>query len=340
MGIDIMKISRHVLVVGGLPEPIGGVTSFIYRLADNNKVKKVADLYPSRSKTIPLKFEGEVFYYKGLLSFLFSLIFSSKLLEGITDIHFNFSKERSLIIFLIPFINRNLRVHLTLHHGSLSRRYPCFLFRYIFSKIDIIYALSETQCSFYENYILNDHGKLRMSTSYIPAPTPSSASKIKEIDDFIDEKEFSVISGYCSRVYNHDWVIRLFNEIELNQKLLVFIYGFIDEKYLELLRVLSEGNERIKFFFNIPQDAFSLYLSRAKFYLRPNSIDSFGIAVADAVNYGVTVLASDVCKRHSGTFLFQPLSYDCFVSAYFNLINKRESLSAQSGKGKFFSYAF
>jgi len=340
MGIRVMKISRHVLVVGGLPEPIGGVTSFIYRLADNNKVTTIADLYPSKKKVTPLNFEGQVFYYKGLLSFLCSLIFSSKISEGITDIHFNFSKTRSLIIFLIPFLKKSLRFHLTLHHGSLKRSYPEFMFRYIFSKIDVIYSLSESQHSFYKIYVLADYEKLKMSTSYVPVPPPSLNLRIKEIDDFIDDKKFSIISGYCSRIYNHDWVVRLFNEVELNQKLVIFLYGFIDEKYLELIQALSENNARINFFFNVPQDIFGFYLSKASFYLRPNSTDSFGIAVADAVNYGVTVLASDVCKRYSGTFLFKPLSYECFVDAYLKLKDKRTDLSVQSGYSPAFFYHF
>jgi hypothetical protein len=340
MGIRVMKTSRRVLVVGGLPEPIGGVTSFIYRLADNNMVTKVADLYPSKSKVTPKNFKGQVFYYKGLLSFLFSLFFLSKVLDGITDIHFNFSKTKSLVIFLIPFLKKSFRFHLTLHHGSLDRCYPSFLFRYIFSKIDVIYCLSESQHSFYRNYVLAGDQRLRISTSYVPMPAPPLDVRIKEIDDFIGNKKFSIISGYCTRIYNHDWVVRLFNEVELNQKLVIFLYGFIDEKYFELLKALSENNTRINIFFNVPQGSFSFYLSKASFYLRPNSSDSFGIAVADAVNYGVAVLASDVCKRYSGAYLFKPLNYECLVDAYSQLKNNPTNLSVQGGNSLVFFYQY
>lgn len=335
-----MKSSKHMLVVGGLPEPIGGVTSFIYRLGDNNMVKKVADLYPSKSKVVPPNFEGQVFYYKGLLSFLFSLMFSSKLLEGITDVHFNFSKTRSLIIFLIPFLKKRLRFHLTLHHGSLDRSYPYFLLRYIFSKIDVIYSLSGSQYDFYQSYLLADDKSLKVSTSYFPFSIPSLDFRVKEIDEFIGERDFSVISGYCSRIYNHDWVVKLFNEVEFDQKLLIFLYGFIDEEYCELLQRLSDNNKRIKILFNVPQVAFSFYLSKSSFYIRPNSVDSFGIAVADAVNYGVKVLASDVCKRYSGAYLFKPSSYECFVDAYYQLKNKPTNLSVQGGNSLVFSYQY
>lgn len=335
-----MKISKHVLVVGGLPEPIGGVTSFIYRLADNNMVGKVADLYPSKSKVVPPNFEGQVFYYNGLLSLLFSLMFSSKLLDGITDIHFNFSRTRSLVFFLVPFLKRNLRFHLTLHHGMLDKVYPSWFLKHVLSKIDVIYSLSESQHLFYRHYILADDKRLKVSTSYVSMSMPSSDFRVKEIDEFVDEDDFSIVSGNCSKIYNHDWVVRLFNEVEFDQKLVVFLYGFIDEGYFDLLQRLSRDNARIRFFTNVPQGSFNFYLSNANFYIRPNSIDSFGIVVADAVNYGVTVLASDVCKRYPGSYLFKPLNYECFVEVYLKLKNKPTDLSVQCGNRLYFMYHF
>lgn len=331
---------NRVLVVGGIPEPVGGVTSFVFRLAENNMVTKVADLYPSKSKVAPCNFDGQLFYYKGLMSFLFALMFSRKLLAGVTDVHFNFSRSRSLIFFLIPFLKKGRRFHLTLHHGVLDRKYPSFLFKYLLSKIDIIYCLSEKQFSFYQDDFLAGNAKLKFSSSYVPIPRPSSVFSVKEIDEFVGEDEFVVASGNCTKIYNHDWIVRLFNEIELDDKLVIFLYGAIDGEYLCLLQRLGAANARIKLMFNVRQETFGLYLSRAKLYIRANSVDSFGIAVADAVSYGVTVMASDVCNRYPGSYLFKAVNYESFVDAYLLLRNNPANLSLQSGNSLNFSYHF
>jgi hypothetical protein len=51
--------------------------------------------------------------------------------------------------------------------------------------------------------------------------------------------------------------------------------------------------------------------------------DSFGIAVADAVNYGVPVLASDVCPRYQGAETFRITTYESFENALIDSLNKK-----------------
>ena len=57
------------IVVGGIPNPIGGVTSFISRLVDNNLVSEIIDIYPSSNKSLSRYFTGEFTQLSGFLAF-------------------------------------------------------------------------------------------------------------------------------------------------------------------------------------------------------------------------------------------------------------------------------
>lgn len=318
----------NVLVVGGLPEPIGGVTSFIYRLAENNYINVIADLYPSEKKERPESYSGEVFFFRSALHFFFWFFRYKKLLKSIDIVHFNFSTPVSLLLpFFLP--KRAKQFHLMLHHGSLQSRYPSLLVRLIFKKFNRIYALSSEQYLFYTD-IGAPAEKVVRTSSYVPSTIPSiesvDANFLSVFKEVVSDDSYYVISGNCTRAYNHHWAIDLFCRVELNKKLLIFLYGFFDQQYFDLLKLKASVNPRIKIFVNVDAKSFDYALSRCSLYLRPTVKDSFGIAVADAVSFGVPVLASDVCDRYPGVFLFTPSSYQSFKSAYLNLLSNPSAL--------------
>ena len=55
-----MKINKETIIIGGIPNPIGGVTTFLSRLikAYSQYVVMLLDLYPSEDKKIPKNFSG------------------------------------------------------------------------------------------------------------------------------------------------------------------------------------------------------------------------------------------------------------------------------------------
>ncbi|MAO68553.1 MULTISPECIES: glycosyltransferase [Idiomarina] len=336
-----MSFNRRVLVVGALPNPIGGVTSFIYRLASENYINKIADLQSSNVKFIPKSFKGQVLYFKGVLEFIVSYLLSSRLKKDVTDVHFNFSTTRSLLIFgLIPF-KGNRTFHLTLHHGILKSHFPLFFEKVLLSRVDVIYSLSNEQFGFYKQFGKCVEEKVIPSSSYVPlAPLDNSDYSLSKVDEFLTGEKLVICSGYCTKLYNHDWVIKLINEVATDSQLLVFLYGNIDDEYLMTLKYYSKFSKRVKLIFNASQDSFNFYLSKAALYIRPTEIDSFGIAVADAVNFGVKVLASDVCKRYPGAYLFTPSNYDSLVNAYRLLTSEPGKLEVECGSSRIFEYSF
>ena len=49
-------------------------------------------------------------------------------------------------------------------------------------------------------------------------------------------------------------------------------------------------------------------------FVRPTTSDSYGISVEEAIDAGITSIASDVCERAKGAILFEAENIDDFVS--------------------------
>lgn len=334
---------NKVLVVGGVPQPIGGVTNFIFRLAESNLVSSIADIYPSEFKDVPVSYNGRYQVFRGFFHFFLSFCFFRSVVEGIEIVHFNFSKPISLILpFFLP--KRKKIFALMLHHGELISPYPKFITKLFLGAFDQIYVLSCSQEEFYDDHGVSKENIIH-SSSYIPASIPSSDYINEEVAEFIErmaDNGYCVISGYGNEIYNHHWVVDLFSEVEFDLGLMVFIYGGFEGEYFEALRRKVSDNPRVKIFCKIDSQSFNYALSRSSCYLRPNHIDSFGIAVADAISYSVPVLASDVCERYPGAHLFKISSYNSFVEDYlkFRCEPHKLEVANQAHADKVFKYIY
>lgn len=316
-----MKVfdSKAITVVGGLPHPLGGVTGFISRLAANNMISEVIDVYPSEKKNIPPEYSGSVCFLKGLSFFVIHYWVRLFGWKG-RLVHFNFSTARSLLIFLL-LPKMGAKFALMLHHGELHKSFG-FLSSIAISKIDLIFCMNEGQERFYKSIGVPAR-KIVWSNSYIPPvmePTAneSPSDSIDPIDSFFFNSKVLTASGYPTSIYNHDWCIRYTKE-NPEFKLALFLYG--DGAELERLTELASTCSRVRVFRNCSQSDFNYALSRSLVYLRPTSKDSFGIAVADAVSFGIKALASNVCRRYPGTYIFKMSDYKGFCMAVNSAVN-------------------
>ncbi|MGI6407465.1 MAG: glycosyltransferase [Thiopseudomonas sp.] len=324
---------KKIFVVGGIPNPIGGVTSFISRLADRNMVDCVIDIYPGSIKRVPDNYKGQVFFKKGVFFFYISYLFG---FFGFYNrvFHFNFSRPKSLFLFLLMPKYKN-KFHLTLHHGDLRFNDLSFvekiIYRLSLRKFDCLYSLSDIQRCFYISMGVNEN-RINLTSSYVP-PVKSSNKNITNfkgspVDEFVFGKELVFVSsGYPSDFYNHDWCIEVLKEYP-EAKLIVFLYGSGNKNdYYESLI----DSDDLKVIWDASQEYFNFILSKCDVYLRPSSKDSFGIAVADAINFGLVALASDVCKRYPGAYLFENNNYEAFkLSVKYIIEGNYEELRKES----------
>lgn len=294
-----MRLSKETIVIGGLPNPIGGVTTFLSRLvkAYPQFVILFVDLYASNQKRIPSNFKG--IYKLTPNKFIAALyVFCFQLKNKNKEFFFNFSSGNSLIFFLLlPKLNNQWS--LMLHHGHLTSKLPKFLLKYILNKFDLIYTLNDRQANFYKS--VNCQYSLVSESSYVPASLVDIDESEKLPLNIVKDSKFKVVvgSGFPRALYQHHLLIELINKNK-NTYLFLFLYGDGELKD----ELLNLNHPRIKVFIDKDEDIFNYYLSKADLYVRPTLEDSFGIACADAIEFGVPVIASDVCKRYSGVQVY------------------------------------
>lgn len=295
-----MKLIKDTIIIGGLPNPIGGVTTFLSRLvrAYPQYVIEFLDLYPSKEKRVPKNFTG---FYKlasnKLLAFF--IILKIQFNYSHKELFFNFSTGKSLIFFLfLPKLKNNWS--LMLHHGNLEVSFPYFFVKYVLRKFDVIYALSDRQEIFFRK--IDRNLNIIRENSYVPAT-------LVEINEFdkqpliaLEKTDYKIVvgSGSPTPLYQHHLLIDIVNN-NSNLFLFLFLYGNGELKQ----ELLNLKHPRVQVFLDKDEDTFNYYLANANLYIRPTLEDSFGIACADAVEFGVPVIASDVCERYSGVITYK-----------------------------------
>lgn len=300
---------NKVVLVGGIPSPIGGVTSYIYRLVTlfPELFFEIWDMYPHAEKK---KITDVVFrQFNGF----FDIIFLVEMMrsKNIT-FHFNFSTSVSLIFLL--FVKKRASVDwiVTLHNGDLKiPKGPKWLNEYLISKaikkIDRIVFLSKLQEKFYLSYNEASKKLIKMD-SFIPVSLDKLGNECPR--SFIEFKnknignKFILMNGYCKDFYRFEDGINFVLESD-NAAIVIVLYGDTDKAYLSFIQKLALGSSKVLFLHSLEHDSFIHLLSAIDIYLRANSVDSYGIAVADAVCLKKLAVASNVCSRFDGAILFE-----------------------------------
>lgn len=294
-----MKLNNKTVIIGGLPNPIGGVTTFIRRLANAyaDNVIEILDLYPHSNKNIPNELSEKHFQINNKIVMPIKLIQTQIKYKGI-DLFFNFSTPKSLVIFLfIPKFRNDWK--LMLHHGHLSSHLPNFILKAILNKFDTIYALNDRQIRFYEH--VDSSLPIEKETSYVPATLCDIEESKKESLTYAKSMDYSIIigSGFPRELYQHHLLLEV---IERNPKSFLFLFLYGEGELKDALVKLN--HPRVKVFVDEDEAVFNYYLANSDLYIRPTLEDSFGIACADAVEFGTTVVASDVCVRYNGVIIY------------------------------------
>lgn len=304
---------KKVLIVGRYPPPYGGVMVHIKRVQQNleKQNNKVAIF-----DTTPKKHNGLlVFAY--LLKALFvhkpDIIFFHEPTMSRLRL-FSIVLFKSLFRYKLTAIDHNCRVLYTYSERNKS------LFRFLIKKCDNVVVIGNTteKC-----YVDNKVNKIRsIESPYLPPDLSDDQVIFKRypetVRNFISSHKplISANAGCPSFVngkdlYGIDTCVELINTLKNKYQNVGLILGIGSEgtpeqaKYLEQIRekiiALSLENHICLF---INKDEFWPITKRSDIFIRPTLSDSFGISVQEALDCGITAIASDVCNRPSGTILY------------------------------------
>lgn len=324
----MIKKKPRVLLIGGLPRPSGGVTVFLGRLV--NQIGSDVDFHvldihagekePTAARSLKIAPRNR------WLKVLWMVWQITKFRGDI--VHFNYSGCHALMaLALLPKFGR--RFFVTLHNGSQLKildglaPWKASLVLKGSAKIDCAFSLCDDHATLYSQLGVSD-AKVIHTKSQIPAP------KVKPA--FVDEKHrqlrdryrhLVVSSGHVSRTYNFEYLVRFVNEHPDCAGMLFFYGEHMDQGYLSELQQRMVDPDRFVIYFHQSEAVFLAALATSDAYLRPTHVDSWGMAVADAISLGVPAIASNVCQRAAGAILCSITDFGAFSKSVDKIICER-----------------
>jgi glycogen(starch) synthase len=322
------KLDRIVLV-GPTSPPIGGIATYVEQLAEFLRKRRgschVLDPYPAPNKYSKPEVGIEVF--SGVFRYLRLFWRICRAQEEVLHFHFSTISLRFLCLSaMLP--RRRRRLMVTFHNGDLYVRFAsvCPPFRYLvaalIARYDKVIALSSEQQQFLESLL---RAKTLIERWDTPPPgnmepdfslLPQDLSNLRAIED---GGGFSIIvtSGYPASSYCFEFVLELAEALRSTVpiKVVVCLYGQPSKPDYErqLLSKLKAARDVIVID-ALPPKGFLALLRLASVYLRPTTIDSFGLSVRDALDQGTPCVASDVCARDPRSYLFKTGDFNSFMA--------------------------
>lgn len=314
----IFRLIDGVLLIGGLPRPSGGVTVFLGRLVNRIGGKvgfHVLDIHagekePTRALSHRIAPANRLLRH--------AWIIWNVCITRCRIVHFNYSSGMSLLLVgMLPKLGR--RFFVTLHNGTQpDLRARSRLLRWAFSvsaaRIDRVFSLCEHHEEFYESIGIPASRRLSIKSQIPAVDVQPACVDAAHVALRAAKKHMVVSSGHVERSYNFEYLIRYVNEHPDTGGLFFFYGAHPDNDYLDELRKLIIDPDSVLFYFHQTERTFLAALGTSDAYLRPTYVDSWGIAVADAVSMGIPAIASNVCERYPGAVLCAPDDYPRFAS--------------------------
>ena len=306
-----------VCLVGPLPDPVGGISSYCNRCINgdlSNYYSEVIDFYPHMSKVeVPNSVSHKVapvkYFVLKLIWFWYKISFTN-----CNVVHFNFSSTASLLFSLFCW-KKNRKWVVMLHSGNLQSGgfLRNVLMKISLKKYNTIIAISSKQKNFYESMRYNFN--IVDVDSYLPPPSNLKTEICKNIE-IVFETFSSVVlgSGYSLEIYRFDFIIDYARK-HPDIGIIIITYGNSDESVTRMLKIAQQELKNVYIFSTINEGMFLHLLSRVSLYVRPNDVDSFGIACADSILLNTPVVASDTCTRYQGCKIFETGNYQDFEDA-------------------------
>jgi len=292
------KINKLVLI-GPYPPPYGGISIHLKRLKkklDEQNIKHIVYNHYSYANSDIVATNKS---FKWYLYFLFTF-------NKIDIIHFHQFSFFHYIYYYIFSILRNNRIFITIHEENI--------FHYnVFKRFITLLLLSRTKYIklFCVSKKLTDFLVRRKIEAYfLPAYIKPAADYNKKklnlpYDSFFIFSMWKLESKIAYNVYGFDMLEKLMSDRPLN--LLLMIGSHIESDRRMAKKIKEKYRNRVTILY---ENDLVEYLPHAKFLLRCNSIDGYGVSLEESVQLGTPAIATDVCIRPDGVFLYKYGEYN------------------------------
>ena len=328
----VHRYSDHVYkskiaILGPFPPPLGGVAVH---------VKRVIKKFIKQSNSVHC-FETTCEYrYRFLLVYLARLsVWLLRIRPDIVYYHTTYLSNSLLEIALLALMKIMLRYQLVLvehdcrHMYKRSKRFK-YCFNWSMQYVDTLILIGRiTYKSYRENNIIFPK-TYSVEGSFLSPDLDEQATIIAAYPSSL----FLFLAGHAPCIlvnafqlvlledkdlYGIDQCIGMINDLKREYPkigLIIMLAQIGDAAYLEQLKQQIRTynlNDHI-FIVHGQKELWPLF-QHVQLFVRPTLSDSFGISVAEALLFGVPVVASDVCKRPEGTVVYATGNITHFINA-------------------------
>lgn len=331
--------TEGIVVVGPLPPPHGGVSTFVERLglAVPSIVRMILDTGVRSVTPKASRFDARVDVRLLPVRPVRRWRALRRHLRDVppgTTVVVNVSHPQGVLRHLPAFL-AGLPIAVVLHHGMpFGRRGPVGWVLELATRLvlrtgtDIVVCLNEAQARFVREAYGMPETSLRFASSYVPVNLV--LEDIGEVRSGRDRPR--VVASGEPRAYHHfDRLVEVWEAFGFGDEadLVICLYGPEDSALESELAAAAAGTEAVRLLRDLDGWEFLDLLRASDVYVRTSSVDAFGIAVADAVRLGLEVVATDVCVRYPGCRLIPPNDIPALAEALGNAIRARRSAEAR-----------
>ena len=336
-------MSRRIVLIGALDLPVGGVSSHVRRLATairaDGGVVEVIDPYPGKPPASDI--QHVVTKRGGAAGLLEAATLARSAQADVVHLHFSRAAGKFIPMVLL-LAGKGKPLAVTLHHGDLAgalQRAPAPLraaTRYAMNKVDRFIALSPAQADFYaaEGFggrTVRLDSRLPVGVAPDPQRLPADVRAALDAAHAAGERVL-VASGFPTPIYRHGEAVELLRRAmdRAPTRLFLCLYGPGDEE--PGLRRAAKGLP-VTFTHELPPAAFLAILAKADLLVRPTAVDSWGLAVSDALDMGAAALASDVCARDPRARTYPADDRDAFFRIGLEMVAQGRPASTAQAAG-------
>ena len=315
-----MKVKEDLHIVGPYPPPYGGVSVHIARMLPFLKSSKISYiLYDQYSTNLDSK---KIIATNKSMAWWLGYLFRSK--PKVIHIH-----QFSFFIFIYAFIlslSSKSKVIVSVHNenilnkGNLYKFFATFFVK-VSRRCDYIIVSEKVFSALQSKHCIN--------IRYLPAYVPPSNVEHKKLPSE-NAKPIVLFNAWklnnsLSKVYGFDLLAKLAVHFR-DYNFYCFVGDEVSAKFVD--DYVSEN--KISNINSIACENLIDYLSCADLFLRLNREDAYGVSVKEALDLGVSVIASDVCTRAKGARLFSSGS----VQSLIHTINELELINFRLDKSQ------
>lgn len=313
------EIIKEILVVGKFPPPIGGVTIHTRRLVELLErgsyqvslinIRCIRRLLSNCMRIKKVTCKSSIVHYQ--LNNWLELFFLSKLVSCslVTTVH-SFRWDRFSLVKRMAFKS------LVSHNDISAFIAPSLTIKKLLMdkgvKESIIYVIP--------TYLPPVYDEIYQA---IPEDIYNFLIKNKNKKKCILASASSIVIENNVDIYGLDMCISV---CERNKDLsFVFCAAQGNELYIERMKQrIQDSNMSGRFLLYIGDIYLPSLYRYFDLFVRPTSTDSYGISVEEAIQSGIKAIASDVCERAKGAFIFKARNLNDFESKIFEALNCQE----------------